>query len=285
MANKKYYAFSGECPAPDLGAYPEDAVVNAVTIDGSIYPGCIFGSVQWLVKPFTALRIIKHDSDELHMFIGGDTDKPEKLNAVIEFTVENDVLTLTDTCFVYVPAGAAHGNIKVVSMDRPVMHFLCHMNKDHYEVIPAEVTAPKGKYADYKVERYARADGTHPKAPKGFLKLLLWIDGKRFSGAPYTEAVWFCTNNDTGPVPHVHDNLDELIGFVGNDPYRPDDLGAAIQVNMDDMVISCENKPCLIYVPRNVRHSPILVPSLTRPVVHFTGGNGGDYNKNTSGNQ
>ncbi len=283
MADNKYYALSGDCPAPELGACPADAVAHAVAIDGSVCPGCIFSSVQWLIKPFTAPRMLKHDSDELHMFVGGDTDHPEKLNAVIEFTLENDVLTLTDTCFVYVPAGAAHGNIRVVGMDKPVMHFMCHMNKDYYKAFPAEATAPKGRYADHKVERYIRSDGTLPKAPEGFLKLLLWIDGKKLPGAPYMESVWFCTKNDTGPVTHVHDNLDEFVGFVGNDPYRPDDLGADVRFYIEGQEISCQNKSCLFYVPRNVRHGPILVPGLTRPIVHFTGGNGGNYYKKTNG--
>ena len=281
MSNVKYHAFSGDCPAPDFGAIPADAVANAFTYDGSIYSGAMFANASWLTKPFEAPGLKKHESDELHMFVGADSDTPEALNAVIEFQIENDILTLTDTCFVFVPAGAAHGNVKVKEMSKPVMHYVCHMNKSFYEWTAAEATAPAGQFANHKVERYAPVDGKLPQAPEGFLKLLLWIDNAKLAGAPYCEAVWFCTTNDTGPENHVHDNLDEFICFVGSDPENPTELGARVQFLIDGEYIEF-TKPCLIYCPRNVSHSPILVPGLDRPIIHFSGGNGGDYIKNNN---
>ena len=52
MSNVKYHAFSGDCPAPDFGAIPADAVANAFTYDGSIYSGAMFANASWLTKPF-----------------------------------------------------------------------------------------------------------------------------------------------------------------------------------------------------------------------------------------
>lgn len=278
MSNIKYHAFSGDCTPPDFGVVPEDAISNAFTFDGSIYPGAMFANASWITKPFEMLGLKKHESDELHMFVGCDSNTSESLNAVIEFQIENDVLTLTDTCFVFVPEGAAHGNIKVKEMNRPVMHYVCHMNRSFYEWTPATATVPVGKYSNYKVERYAPVDGKLPQAPEGFLKLLLWIDGNKLSGAPYCESVWFCTTNDTGPETHVHDDLDEFICFVGSDPESPTELHAHVRFFIDGEYIDI-TKPCLIYCPRNISHSPILVPELERNIIHFSGGNGGNYIK------
>ena len=44
MSNIKYHAFSGDCPAPDFGTVPADAVSNAFTYDGSIYDGAM---LEW----------------------------------------------------------------------------------------------------------------------------------------------------------------------------------------------------------------------------------------------
>lgn len=278
MNKDVYCALPGQCTPPDFGAVPADAVANAVTMSNERYPHCMFANVSWLVKPFEAVGLKKHDTDELHMFVGGDVEHPEKLNAEIEFQIENDVLTLTDTCFVFVPAGAAHGNVRVKRMDKPVMHYVSHMSAGAYRWEPAEAAEPAGRYLDHKVERYAPVDGKLPAAPEGFLKLLLWIDGAKLKGAPYTEAVWFLTTNDTGPATHVHSNLDEFIGFIGSDPQRPQELDAHVQLYVDGEYLELK-QPCLVYIPRNVEHSPLLVPELNRPIIHFSGGNGGDYNK------
>jgi len=118
-------------------------------------------------------------------------------------------------------------------------------------------------------------DGKLPTAPEGFLTLLLWIDGQKLPGAPYMEAVWFKTSNNTGPEKHTHD-FDEFIGFIGSDPTDPSELGAQVEFFIEGEKITI-TKSCLVYIPRGVEHSPILVPRLDRPVIHFSGGNGGDY--------
>jgi hypothetical protein len=104
----------------------------------------------------------------------------------------------------------------------------------------------------------------------------VFLDGKRLKGAPYAEAVWFLTTNDTGPAPHTHENFDEFIGFIGSDPEHPDALNAEIDFYIEDEKITV-TKSCLVYIPRGLTHSPIYVPKLQRPIIHFSGGNGGDY--------
>ena len=278
MSQERFYAQYGDCTPPEWNAVPAEAVRPVVTISEERCPGCMFLSAAWLMGPMEAAGLRKHASDELHFFLGGSWENPEPLDGEIEFQIENDVLTLTDTCLVFVPAGAAHGNIKVKSLNRPVMHVMCHMNAGTYTWESAQATAPKGTYANHKVERYEPVDGKLPEAPEGFLKLLLWLDGAKLKGAPYTEAVWFLTSNDTGPETHVHSNLDEFIGFLGSDPEHPEELGATVQFLLDGEFITT-TKPCIIYVARNHEHSPILVPELHRPIYHFSGGNGGDYAK------
>ena len=89
------------------------------------------------------------------------------------------------------------------------------------------------------------------------------------------ESVWFHTSNDTGPETHVHD-FDEVIGFIGSDPENPQDLGAEVHIFLggEEATIT---KNCIIYVPRGIAHSPLLVPRLDSPIIHFSGGNGGSY--------
>ena len=280
MSISKYFALPGMADAGDVPLEPADAHVRSVRMDGSFFKGCMFGEVCWIKKPFSRDSVFKHPSDELLVFIGGDVDDPENLNAEIELWLENDKITLTTTSIVFVPAGVAHGRITVRNVKKPVFHYTCHLNTDTYQEIPARATAPAGTYADSWVEKYAPVDGRLPGAPEGFLQLLLWIDGKKLKGAPYMEAVWFKTSNDTGPEAHAHD-FDEFIGFIGSDPDHPEELGAEVQFYIGDEYFSM-TKSCLVYIPRGVMHSPILVPKLDRPIIHFSGGNGGDYKREGS---
>jgi hypothetical protein len=260
--------------------HPDDAHVHSVTMDESLIEGCMFSEACWFAKPFSRSSLFKHDSDELLMFTGSDPDEPENLNAEVELWIENDKLTFNTTSMVFVPRGAVHGRITVKNVTKPVFHYTCHTNTGKYEEIPAVATAAKGTYANNRVERYAPVDGRLPTAPPGFLKRLLWIDGKKLEGAPYMEAVWFLTSNDTGPEEHTHD-FDEFLGFIGTDVTKPGELGGEIKFFVGDEAVTV-TKSCLVYVPRGIKHSPILVPSLKRPIIHFSGGNGGDYVRKSS---
>ncbi|MBN2418398.1 MAG: hypothetical protein JXL81_03355 [Deltaproteobacteria bacterium] len=276
MSNIRYFALAGQGNPFQPHVEPEDARVNAVWMDKDIIKGCMFNEASWYLKPCKEKGLIKHNSDKVIFFLGGNPDKPDSLNATVDFWIENDKLTLTNTCAVFVPEGAAHGNLEIKEMEFPVFYYTCHLNTDRFETFPAKATAAPGIFASNYVERFERPDGTFPEAPEGFIKFLVYLDGKRLKGAPYAEAIWFCTTNDTGPAPHSHDDFDEFIGFIGGDPEHPEELNAEVHFYVEDEKISI-TKSCLVYIPRGLKHSPIFVPRLDRPIFHFSGGNGGDY--------
>ncbi|MCR5845218.1 MAG: hypothetical protein K6G78_01410 [bacterium] len=279
MNRRDFYVLPGDCKAPDFGAVPAEAIAPIVTFSGEHNKRCLLASASWIKAPLEVAGLRKHASDELHMFVGNNPDAPEKLSATVSFQIENDTLTITESCFVFIPKGVAHGNVKVLDMEKPFIHFVSHPQTSEYASEPAKATAPAGKYAGNHVERYEPVSGIMPEAPEGFLSEILWIDGAKLAGAPYMECVWFHQSNDDGPPEHVHADMDEFVGFLGNDPENPGQLGAHIRFKLDGKYIDF-HQPTLIFAPRNVAHSPILVPSLSRDVVHFTGGNLGSYIRN-----
>ncbi len=276
MSNIKFFSLAGQGTPVQTGVEPANARINAVWMDESVVKGCMFNEASWYVKSCREPGLIKHNSDKVMFFIGGDAEDSENLNAAIDLWIENDKLTLTKTCAVFVPGGAAHGNIEVRDLKKPVFNYTCHLNTSNYESSPAKAQAASGIYANHFVERFERPDGTFPEAPEGFIEFLVFLNGKRLEGAPYAEAVWFLSTNDTGPAPHAHKDFDEFIGFIGSDPEHPDELNAEIDFYVEDEKITI-TKSCLVYIPRGITHSPIYVPKLERPLIHFSGGNGGDY--------
>ncbi len=284
MSNIKYFALASQGNPVKTAVDPEDARVNAVWMDGDTIKGCMFNEVSWYLKPCREQGLLKHNSDEVIFLLGGDPDKPDSLNAEVDLWIENDKLTLTSTCAVFVPKGAAHGSLEVKSLEKPFFYYTCHLNTDNFEAFPAQASAEPGTYANHYVEKYERPDGTVPDAPEGFIKFLVYLDGTRLKGAPYAEAVWFCKTNDTGPAPHLHDDFDEFIGFIGTDPEHPEELNAKVDFFVGDEKITV-TKSCLVYIPRGIKHSPIFVPELARPIFHFSGGNGGDYSRDGDENR
>ncbi|MBQ8263145.1 MAG: hypothetical protein IJY96_00015 [Oscillospiraceae bacterium] len=275
---EKYFARGGKSETPDFPCGPASALRTAVCLDGDAVEGGIFGCVQWIVAEIEGEGLVAHDSDELHMFVGGDARDHENLNAEIDFQIENDHLVFSETSFVFVPAGCAHNIVSVRNVEKPFLHYIMHVNAGFYKARSAEASAAAGKYANNRVVRYERPDGILPKAPEGFLTRLLWIDGAKLEGAPYTESVWFHTTNDTGPKNHVHDNLDEFVAFIGSDPEDPENLNGCISLDIGDERIFTE-KSTIVFIPRGIAHSPLLVHELKKDILHFSGGNSGDYKR------
>lgn len=275
MSSLKYFSHAHGCKPADLRITPNDAAVPITCLDGNAVEGTMYYQAQWLTKPFTQAGMIKHDTDKLMVFLGSDPDNHEDLGAEIELWLENDKLTLTETCIVFIPKGVAHGNMAAKKITRPVMNYFCLMNSSLYSDDPAGATAPAGTYAGNAIVKYEPVDGFLPPAPEGFLTRLIWLDGKKLNGAPYMEAVWFHTTNDEGPENHAHE-FDELIGFLGGDPANPGELHGEVTLLLDGETVAF-TKSTVCYIPRGVTHSPILVPRLDRSIVHFSGGNGGDY--------
>ena len=278
---ESYFARGGSCPKPLFPCTPQEALRPAVCLDGSVVPGSIFGCVEWIAADLATEGLVKHDSDELHMFVGGDPAHYEDLFATVDFQIENDHLVFSETSFVFVPKGCAHNIRAVTGLKKPMLHYIMHVNASFYRAEKAEAAAPAGKYADYRVTKYAPVDGRIPDAPEGFLTFLLWIDSKKLPGAPYTESVWFHTTNDTGPEEHTHDDLDEFIAFIGSDPEHPEELNGDVSFLIGGEQIHTR-KSTLVFVPRKVKHSPLLVHELEKDILHFSGGNSGDYNKDVN---
>ena len=280
---KNYFSLGHNCVSADLRVEPKDAVTPILCLDGSAVEGAMFYQADWIKKPLEQNGMIQHESDKLIVFIGSDPNDHESLGAEIELWLENDKLTLTETCIVFVPKGTAHGLMSVKNVTRPFISYFCLMNASNYTEESAEAMAPIGSFKDNVVTKYAPIDGFLPPAPEGFLTRLLWIDGLKLDGAPYMEAVRFHTSNDEGPETHAHE-FDELIGFLGLDPEAPDELHGDLSLFIDGKTVEFSNS-CVAYIPRGVMHSPILVPRLDSSIIHFSGGNGGDYARRDENNR
>ncbi len=111
-----------------------------------------------------------------------------------------------------------------------------------------------------------------------YAKRILWMDENVVEGAFHMNTAWFLKAAKTlEDKPHVHD-VDEIIGFFGNDPGNPYDLGGEVEIWLEDekQVIT---KSALLFVPAGMKHCPLILKRVDRPIFHFTTVPGGRYVK------
>jgi len=109
-----------------------------------------------------------------------------------------------------------------------------------------------------------------------YARRILWLDEDVTAGAFHTNTAWYHTAGSTMEAKaHTHD-VDEIIGFFGSDPENPEDLGGEVEIWIEDdqHIIT---KSAMIFVPAGVKHCPLRLNRVDRPIFHFTTVTGGHY--------
>ena len=101
---------------------------------------------------------------------------------------------------------------------------------------------------------------------------LLWMDSNVVPGAFQMNMTWYHSAPDFRPLPkhdeHSHD-FDELVGFIGSNPEDPYDLGGVIEIGINGELHRL-TKSSLIFMPAGMKHLPLSIISLERPILHFS---------------
>ncbi len=104
-----------------------------------------------------------------------------------------------------------------------------------------------------------------------FAKRLLWMDKNVVPGAFQMNISWYMSASDVRPLfkhdEHFHD-YDEMIGFIGSNPEDPYDLGGEVEIGLDGELHRL-TKSSVIFVPGGMRHLPLSVLRVDRPILHF----------------
>ena len=140
-----------------------------------------------------------------------------------------------------------------------------------------------GKYiiTEYLDEEELLSRGRHmpvitPGTPSRFP--LLWLDEKLIPGAFYMEALMYTPGSQSAaPVAKSQTHpFDEVLVFIGTDLENPTELGGEIELMLGDEK-HIINKTCLVFIPRGLKHLPLTVKRVDRPIVHLNILNGGEY--------
>jgi len=133
---------------------------------------------------------------------------------------------------------------------------------------------------------------------------VLYIDGEVGPGTFYSECLWFFPPDmvspiaakkaaesmkklkpgvKIGPQPHMHP-FDEVFAFFGSDFDDPSDLGCEMEFWLEDQPVTF-NKSCIAIFPAGMRHCPLNMSPMERPIFHFSMGYTSSYEHTVLGDK
>jgi hypothetical protein len=105
--------------------------------------------------------------------------------------------------------------------------------------------------------------------PSDFRQSVRLINGEMLEGAFFSSAGWIWkAYPDRVWVPaHTH-SFDETINFFGSNPDDVNDLCGEIEIWLEDEKFTI-TKSCIIFAPAGMKHCPITVKRVDRPIFSF----------------
>ena len=140
----------------------------------------------------------------------------------------------------------------------------------------------KTKYGKYFLTD-AKTPSTGTKEATEYAKWatrMTWLNGDVIKGAFHFAASWYYKAPDKALPAHTHD-FDEILGFYGSDPQNPRDLGGEVELWIEDEK-HIMTESFLVFVPAGVKHCPLKINRIDRPMFHLGASPSHDYVKKDS---
>jgi hypothetical protein len=99
--------------------------------------------------------------------------------------------------------------------------------------------------------------------------LILWVDDKIVPGAFQMNCCWFVKVPEKQMYFQHHHDVPEIIGLFGGDYQNQHDMGAEVEFWMEDEKYTI-TKSCMIFIPANIKHCPLMLKRIDKPIFHFS---------------
>jgi len=207
-----------------------------------------------------------HDHDEIIIYWGKDSAKPQALGAEIEIYIGGQPVTFNTTTGIYIPKGTPHGPINWKKFEKPHLEMMMVLETGD----PLKEWGKGGKVGTHKPVKPAPFDYEQyvirspmresPGAISGQGRqspTMTYMSETQISGIKtYIEFGWIWTVTDT-IRPMKHDNFDEIVIHIGNDPDNPEDLGADMTFGLGGAEKKF-NTNYAMFIPKGMEHGPLI---------------------------
>jgi hypothetical protein len=241
---------------------------------GVIYEYHCINSLDWSLDART------HDTHELLCFVGGDPKNIRDLGAEVRISLGNDneEHIIDDATVVSIPPGLKHGPVAVNKLSGPFV-LLRMINTPEYQ---AKLDAEADE-KDIFTATTLKEGHQYPKYGKKYwmniVKGPLFID---YEPGWTGTSIWahhneyksgmtlgyHCIISDYDVAYHHAHGFHELLCFLSGDPENPRELGADVSMCLgDELEEHTFNTPAIISMPPGLKHCPLHVKNITKPVV------------------
>jgi hypothetical protein len=135
-----------------------------------------------------------------------------------------------------------------------------------------------GKYIVQELKTPANFSPERKAAYAQWAKRILWMDADVVPGAFQMNCSWYMRApqvKSSEAIAHTH-NSDEIIGFFGCDPADPYDLHGEVEFWLEDE-IHIITSSAMIFVPKGMKHCPLILRWVDQPIFHFSVVTEGQY--------
>jgi hypothetical protein len=276
-------------------AGPGATTARVLYLDDDVLKGAFYVSCAWYLKERSRFEPHSHDFDEVLGFIGTNPEDPHDLCGEIDLWLDEEIHFLTKSCLVFMPKGLKHTPLIVKRADRPIFHFSTGPHSmygygregiEKKELLSPGVLMGINKIAESK---YGRNIITKPNPygpqkiiefnpkplPSDVMTCVVGLNNEVVKGGFYIGCSWLWKGSDSGSQVHIHD-FDEVLGFFGTNIEDPHDLCGEVELWLGNEKHRI-TKSYLIFVPKKLKHCPLIFRRIDRPVLHFFIGNTGSY--------
>jgi hypothetical protein len=134
----------------------------------------------------------------------------------------------------------------------------------------------ESKYGEYiKTKPNPNPKGIDPNEgrtdapPRDMSKDMVSLDSEYPPGAFLQECSWIVKAypDNVWARAHIHD-FDETLNFFGSDTDDVNDLCGEIELWLEDEEFLL-TESCSIFVPKGMKHGPVVIKRVDRPIFHF----------------
>jgi hypothetical protein len=219
-------------------------------------------------------------TEEIILFIGGDSQNPEYLGSDIEFSIDSQKFTVSTTSALFLPKGTKIGPVTWKQYRHPhiIMTFIPGVGSIKKSSVNNNSITNKVKdklpdraainYERFLVRKplYERAGGVKNRQSP----TMTFISSAQIPESKYyIEFGWIYGIPEPNPPvkQHVHLN-DEVILHFGGDWLNPEDLGGEIDFAVeDDHLISKTNTA--FFAPKGLKHCPVTWKKWQKPHIEM----------------
>jgi hypothetical protein len=211
-----------------------------------------------------------HDYDEIIIYWGKDSAKPQVLGAEIEAVIGGQAITFNTTTGIFIPKGTPHGPFTWKKHAAPHLEMFMVLGTGDSLIewgVKPSAKLPAAK-KDFDYEQYVLRSPMResPGAISGQGRqspTMTYMSETQIVGVKtYLEFGWIHKITDT--IREMkHDNFDEIVLHIGNDPEHPEDLGADMTFGLGGEEVKY-NTNYAMYIPRGMAHGPLIWHAVRR---------------------